>query len=259
MRFKDKVALVTGAGSGIGAATARRLASEGAHVVLLDFNGDGAAATAAAIAADGGSGGTSIETADVSDWDSVSGAFSRIAEKHPKLDILVNNAGMGLLGKAPDVPIADWDRVLGVVLNGVFYCTKLGIPLLRVAGGGAIVNVASIAGMAGEFHLPAYSAAKGGVLNFTRAVAIDHIKEGIRVNAVCPGMVDTPAAKMLKDNAPLWERIQDSIPSGRPAQPSEIAAVIAFLASDDASAMVGSAVVVDNGITAWTGSPNILG
>jgi meso-butanediol dehydrogenase/(S,S)-butanediol dehydrogenase/diacetyl reductase len=258
MRFQDKLALVTGAGSGIGAATALRLASEGARLVLLDINPAGAEATANAIAAAGGAD-TLVVQADVSDWESISAAFERIAGIEPKLDILINNAGLGTVGQVPDLPIAEWRKTLGVVLDGPFFCCKLGIPLIRAAGGGAIVNVASIAGMFGEYSLTAYSAAKGGILNFTRSLALDHIKEGIRVNAICPGMVDTPAAGFLKSNKELWSRITSSIPSGRPATPEEIAAVIAFLASDDASAMVGSAVVVDNGLTAWTGSPNVMG
>lgn len=259
MRFDGKLALVTGAGSGIGAATALRLASEGARLVLLDINRTGAEATADLIAARVGAGRTLVEQADVSDWQSISAAFARIGEAEPRLDILVNNAGLGAVGRTPDLPLEDWRRTLGVVLDGPFYCCKLGIPLLRAAGGGAIVNVASISGLLGDYGLSAYSAAKGGVMNWTRTIALDHIGEGIRVNAVCPGMVDTPVTRMLQDNAELWSRIKAAIPARRVAQPEEIAAVIAFLASDDASAMVGAAVVVDNGLTAGTGSPNIMG
>lgn len=258
MRFVDKLVLVTGAGSGIGAATAKRFAAEGARLILLDINRESAEATASAISAHGG-GSILVEQADVSNWDSISAAFGRIADVEPKLDVLVNNAGLGTVGPVPDLPLEEWRKTLGVVLDGPFYCCKLGIPMIRAAGGGAIVNVASIAGLFGEYSLSAYGAAKGGVLNFTRALALDHIKEGIRVNAICPGMVDTPAASFLKSNTELWARISTNIPAGRAAKPEEIAAVIAFLASDDASAMVGAAVVVDNGITAWTGSPNVMG
>ncbi len=259
MRFDGKLALVTGAGSGIGAATALRLASEGARLILLDINRTGAEATAERIAARAGTGRTLVEQADVSDWRSISAAFARIAEAEPRLDILVNNAGLGAVGQTPDLPLEDWRRTLGVVLDGPFHCCKLGIPLLRAAGGGAIVNVASISGLFGDYSLSAYSAAKGGVMNWTRTIALDHIGEGIRVNAVCPGMVDTPVTQMLQDNDELWTRIKGAIPARRVARPEEIAAVIAFLASDDASAMVGAAVVVDNGLTAGTGSPNIMG
>lgn len=259
MRLEGKRAIVTGAGSGIGAATALRLAREGANVVLLDLRQEGADATAAAIGKAVGPGRTAVETADVSDWESISAAFDRIAQDNPRLDILVNNAGMGVVGPTPELPLEDWRLVMGVVLDGPFHCCKLAIPMMRKAGGGAIVNVASIAGQFGEYSLSAYGAAKGGVLNFTRSLALDHIKEGIRVNAICPGMVETPAASFLKNNEELWSRITTMIPAGRAAQPEEIASVIAFLASDDASAMVGAAVVVDNGLTAWTGSPNVMG
>lgn len=258
MRFDGKRALVTGAGSGIGAATAMRLASEGARLVLLDIDRGAAETTAEAIASTCGTGRTLVAEADVSSWDLLSAAFARMIEADARLDILVNNAGLGAVGKTPDLPIDDWRRTLGVVLDGPFYCSKLAIPMLRAAGGGAIVNVASISGVLGDYSLAAYNAAKGGVLNLTRTLALDHIKDGIRVNAICPGMVDTPATKMLKDNEELWSRIERSIPAGRAARADEIAAVIAFLASDDASAMVGATVVVDNGITAWTGHPDLL-
>src|SRR5690606_32450314 len=131
------------------------------RLVLLDINRAGAEETAAAIASLHGPGRVLIEEANVADWESVSAAFSRISKVEPKLDILVNNAGMGVAGPAPDTPIEDWKRTIGVVLDGPFYCCKLGIPLIRAAGGGAIVNVASIAGIFGEYNLTAYGAAKG--------------------------------------------------------------------------------------------------
>jgi meso-butanediol dehydrogenase/(S,S)-butanediol dehydrogenase/diacetyl reductase len=156
-----------------------------------------------------------------------------------------------------DLPVEDWRRVIDVDLSSVFYGCKAAIPALRARGGGAIINTASISGLAGDFSFAAYNAAKAGVINLTRSVAIDHARENIRVNAVCPGPVDTPILAGINDLQGVREAWDARVPMGRFARPEEIAAVVAFLASDDASYMTGSILAVDGGVTAHTGQPDL--
>lgn len=258
MIFDDKIVLVTGAASGIGAATARQLGGLGATVIVADISEPAGEAMASSIREEGG-GQASFVKMDVSDWKGVETAFETIRGQYGRLDILVNNAGTGTLGLVPDIDIAEWQRVLAITLNGVFHCCKAAIPMMREAGEGTIVNVASVSGLAGDHALPAYNAAKAGVVNLTRSMAIAHISEGIRINCVCPGLVDTPGAGLLKDGAPeLWSRILAAYPISRALEPSEIAEVIIFLASPASSALVGASVVADGGVSAWTGVPNYL-
>jgi len=259
LRFQDKVVIVTGGGSGIGAATAERFASEGAVVVIADTNAE----TGNRLATHGdspySSGGRILfEAVDVSDWGQVQAFIQGVAKRHARIDILVNNVGTGTFSATPELSVDAWNRTLAVTLNSVFHCCKAAIPLMRAAGRGIIVNTASISGLAGDYGLAAYNAAKGGVVNYTRSLAIDHIREGIRVNCVCPGIVDTPAISQLKNSMPdAWARIVKSHPIGRASLPGEIAAVILFLASDESSALVGSAIVADGGLMAWTGNPSL--
>jgi len=194
---------------------------------------------------------------DVADWNNVQEGFARIGEEYGRIDILINNAGLGSFGLTPDLLVDQWQNTISVVLNGAFYCSKAAIPLIRAARGGTIVNVGSTSGLCGDFGLAAYSAAKGGIVNFTRTLAIDHIRENIRVNCVCPGLVDTPAAAGLKAMKEHWTRLVDAHPRGRPSTADEIASVILFLASDKSAALVGAAVVADGGLTAWSGMPGI--
>jgi meso-butanediol dehydrogenase/(S,S)-butanediol dehydrogenase/diacetyl reductase len=173
------------------------------------------------------------------------------------LDVFINNAGAGAFARSTELPVDAWRALIALNLDAVFFGCKAAIPALVARGGGAIVNVASISGLGGDYGFTVYNAAKGGVINYTRAAAIDHAREGVRINAVCPGLVDTPAvapALAIPGAAEAWNA---SIPMGRAARPEEIAAVIAFLASEDASYMTGAAVVVDGGATAHTGQPNL--
>ena len=248
-RFEGKVALVTGGGSGIGAATARLLAEGGARVVVVDLNEGAAQAVTDEI------GGTAI-AADVSQREQVEAFVADTVARHGGLDILVNNAGVGCFGRTPDLDPAEWERVIAIDLHSVFYACRAAIPHLTKRGG-AIVNTASISGLAGDYGYTAYNAAKGAVINYTRALAIDHAREGIRVNALCPGLIETPltaAAKVLPGLEAAWH---DAIPMGRPGTAAEMAEVIAFLASDAASYMTGSIVVADGGQSAWTGQPDV--
>jgi len=257
MNFRNKVAVVTGAASGIGAATARQFAEHGARVAIVDRNEREGEKAAAAINGSGVSGGASFHKMDVSNWPDAQAGMARIASQMDRIDILVNNAGISLFGTAVDLPIDDWHTTLGVTLNGVFYCSKAVIPFIRSAGGGAIVNVASIAGLGGNFGHAAYNAAKGGVVNLTRVMAIDHIQENIRVNCVCPGLVDTPAAASIKTMTEVWARMVGAHPRGKASTSDEIASVILFLAAETSAAIVGATIVADGGLTAWNGMPRV--
>jgi meso-butanediol dehydrogenase/(S,S)-butanediol dehydrogenase/diacetyl reductase len=177
-------------------------------------------------------------------------------ERFGRLDVLFNNAGIGGFGHTPDLDPDDWHRVIAVDLHSVFYGCRAAIPHLRAAGGGAIVNTASISGIAADYGFSAYNAAKGAVVNYTRTLAIDHAEEGIRVNAVCPGLIETALSKVLIEQADLMEDYRQRIPMGRAGSADEVADVVAFLASDDARYVTGHCLVVDGGITCHTGQPH---
>ena len=228
-------ALVTGGGSGIGAATARRLAAEGHDVVVADLSGDAARAVAAEV------GGTAVEL-DVRDEEQVSGAVEGV-------DLLVNAAGIGSTTDAPSTPLDVWEDVFAVNVRGTFLTCKHAIPGMVERGGGAIVNVASVAALVGIRNRAAYSASKGAVVSLTRALAVDHVRDGVRVNAVCPGTVDSPWVRRLVEQ--VGESLDDlraRQPLGRLGTPEEIADAIVYLAT--AEFATGTVLVVDGGLTA---------
>jgi meso-butanediol dehydrogenase/(S,S)-butanediol dehydrogenase/diacetyl reductase len=254
-RFENKVVLITGAASGIGAAAAHRFAKEGASVVVVDLNGEAAAATAAAICAAGGKA-TGLAV-DVGDEEQVGRAIASTVEKFGRLDVLVNNAGIGSFGRVDMLSTEEWRRVMAVDLDAVFFACRAALPHLAKVRG-AIVNTASISGTAADYGFAAYNTAKAAVINLTRAIAIDHAGEGVRANSISPGYVATPLTAVLQADDRIGDAYRQLIPLGRPSVPEEQAAAILFLASDEASYITGINLIVDGGLTAATGQPNFV-
>jgi meso-butanediol dehydrogenase/(S,S)-butanediol dehydrogenase/diacetyl reductase len=254
LRFENKILIVTGGASGIGLATAQRFYAEGAAVVIADIQERLDETVAASFDAQR----LLYRRVDVADWTQVEELMRAAVERFGRIDVVFNNAGIGKLAATPDLSVEDWRRVLDVDLSGTFYGCKAAIPVMRKQGGGIIVNMASISGMAGDYSFAAYNAAKGGIINYTRALAIDHAREGIRVNAVCPGPIETPPKKNIEKIPGARAAWEDGVPMGRYGKPEEVAAVVAFLASADASYVTGTTLVVDGGLLAHTGQPNFM-
>jgi NAD(P)-dependent dehydrogenase (short-subunit alcohol dehydrogenase family) len=247
-RFTDRVAIVTGAGSGLGRATARRFAEEGASVAAVDLATDAAEKVVAEIAEAGGR--ARAVTADVSDPASVRAAVDEVAAGLGRPQVLVNSAGIGGFNHSTEESFERWSAIIGVNLTGTFLMCQAALPHL-LDGGGAVVNVASNAGLMGQPYSAAYCASKGGVVNLTRALAVEYVKRGVRVNAVAPGGMNTPmvAGFTMPEGVELKEFAKVISPLGY-AEPEELAGLIAFVASDDARYMAGSIVSMDGGITA---------
>ena len=246
--LREKVAIVTGAGSGIGAASALRFADEGARVLVADIRGHKAEQTAADIIDRGGF--ASPFTANVADADSVAAMVAACIDEFGRLDVLFNNAGTLRPGTAVELPLADWDLVMAVNVRSVFLGAKYAVPHMQAQGGGAIINTASISGLHGDGGAVVYAASKAAVINLTRALSTDHAPAGIRVNAICPGTIQTPPVQRMMADPDALERNLRAHTLGRLGQPEEIANVAVWLASDESSFVTGEAIVVDGGLRA---------
>jgi len=249
-RLGDKVALVTGGGSGIGRATALAFAREGAKVVVADVVVAGGAETVARIQQAGGK--AIFVKTDVSQATEVGALIATTIATYGRLDCAHNNAGIeGVEALTADYPEADWDRVISINLKGVWLCMKYELPQMQWQGGGAIVNTASIAGLVGAHRMSAYVASKHAVAGLTKTAALEYAKAGIRVNAVCPGVIRTPMVERIFSRHPRAEtRLTALEPTGRLGTPEEVAEAVVWLCSDAASFVTGHMLAVDGGIVA---------
>ncbi|MCW2962735.1 MAG: short-chain dehydrogenase/reductase [Thermoleophilia bacterium] len=247
-RLKGRTALVTGAASGIGRATARRLAAEGAIVIISDIQQEAGEAAAAELREEGST--ATFVQHDVTSEDGWKQVIDQVVAEHGKLDILVNNAGIGDSLPIEETDMKTWDRTIAVTQTSVFLGMKAAAEALKASGNGSVINISSIFGTSGGFGVsPAYHAAKGAVRLLTKTTALHWATEGVRVNSVHPGFIDTPILDQNRDEASMGAMV-GTTPMGRLGKPEEIAAAIAFLASDDAAFVTGSELYVDGGFTA---------
>ncbi len=248
MRLEGKVALISGGARGMGAAEARLFASEGAKVVIGDLLEDEGQQVEAEIAEAGGEAVfVKLDVTSEEDWD---GAVSTAVDRFGKLDILVNNAGIYHGGTVEEESGEEWDRVMGINGKGVFLGTKASIAAMRDAGGGSIVNISSVAGLIGSRGATAYNASKGAVRILAKSTAVQYAREGIRCNSVHPGPIETPMLDLVYPDASTRSERESAIPLGRLGRMDDVAKGVLFLASDEASFMTGSELVIDGGYTA---------
>ena len=248
VRLKDKVAIITGAASGIGKATAKLFAEHGAKVVVADIDKDGGSQTVTQIQ-NGGNEAIFVET-DVTLKVNTEKMVAQTVETYGKLDILFNNAGIAMRLPVAELPEEDWHRCLDVNLTGVFLCAKAAIPAMLKNGCGSIINMSSIYGVVGADVRAAYVASKGGVTNLTRGMALDYAENNIRVNCICPGFVETPLVAGVIKTPEEYQALADKHPMRRLGQPEEIAYGALYLASDESAFVTGIALPIDGGYTA---------
>ena len=248
MRVAGKVALISGAAGGIGAASAWLLAKEGAAVVIADILEEQGQATAIRITEAGGRG--QFIRLDVTDAEEWRWALKHTVDNFGRLDVLVNNAGVSHRTGVEDTTTEAWDRVMDVNVKGVFLGTKVAIPEMRKAGGGSVINISSVYGIVGSPVSASYHASKGAVRIFTKSAAVQYAKENIRVNSVHPGYVDSPMTQAFHSIPEVWRERVAKTPLGRMGTPEDIAAGVLYLASDESSFVTGSELVIDGGMTA---------
>ena len=249
-RLEEKCAIVTGAASGIGKAIARRFVEEDARVLFTDID----QTKAEEAASDVDSSRAESLKLDVTRAEDFQKAVNYVTDRWGRLDVLVNNAGFGVAAQAPETSEAEWQKVIDICMKGTFLGMKHAIPVMQGQQKGSIINMASVAAIVGVKDRAAYCAAKGGVMALTRASAIDHAREGIRINCIAPGTVDTPWVERITqrydDPAAAREAMNERQPHGRLVSPEEVAAMAVYLASDEAGSTNGSVMVVDGGWTA---------
>ena len=252
MRFDGRVVIVTGAGSGIGAATARRFSEEGAAVVLVGDHRKNISSVASELPRER----TTVRVANVARYGDVEAVVEAAVRDFGRLDVMVNNAGIFAGSTVTKTKVADWERVMAVNAGGVFNGSRAALPHL-VKAKGCIVNTASVSGLGGDWAMAAYDASKGAIVNLTRAMAMDYGREGVRVNSVCPSFTLTNMTRGMAKSRRLVRKFMERMPLGRIAMPEDIAPVIAFLASDEARFVTGVNLAVDGGVTASNGQPDM--